>query len=364
MFEEIPLVDDHVHPPLVGAAERPLASFFSEAGDDGEVLAQTPRTLFYLRALRELAGLLDCAPDEASVRTARAAYRSGEYLRLLAKDANIEALLVDEGYPPAGTLGVEEMGEAAGCDSHRIVRLETLAESLVARAESAATLSRLMLEHLEHAGSFVALKTIIAYRCGLAVTEPERGELEACFRRVRTVAGEHPRLTSRPLLNFLLLRALEWAAERGVPVQFHTGYGDRDLDLLLASPAHLRPVLEAPPYSRLKVVLLHASYPYTREASYLASVYPNVYVDWSEANPMLTPVMLRRVLEELLAQAPHTRLLYGSDAWGVPDWLWLGARAGRAALAATLVDEPGRDEIAGRILRDNARELYHLDAKA
>jgi len=196
-----------------------------------------------------------------------------------------------------------------------------------------------LLEHLEQAPSFVALKTIIAYRSGLAVSEPEPGELAACFRRVRSEGGDPPRLTSRPLLNYLLLRALEWAAERGVPVQFHSGYGDRDLDLLRASPTHLRPVLESARLSSLKVVLLHASYPYTREASYLASVYPNVYVDWSEANPMLTPVMLKQVLEELLAQAPYTRLLYGSDAWGVPDWLWLGARVGRTALAAALAQQ-------------------------
>lgn len=361
MFEEIPLVDDHVHPPLSAAGERPLASFFSEAGEDPLVVAQTPYTLFYRRALRELAGLLHSQPDEASVCAARDALGPAGYLRLLVSDANIEMLLVDEGYPPQGTLGVDEMAASAGCAARRILRLETLAESLFAQAESPVTLSRLMLDHLEHAPSFVALKTIIAYRCGLAVAEPETGEAEAAFRQARSQGKDHPRLTSRPLLNYLLLRALEWAADCGVPVQFHSGYGDRDLDLLLASPAHLRPLLENPRYAGLKVVLLHASYPYTRDASYLASVYANVYVDWSEANPMLTPVMLQRVLEELLALAPYTRLLYGSDAWGVPDWLWLGARAGRAALAAVLADEPDADAIAHRILRDNARELYRLD---
>jgi predicted TIM-barrel fold metal-dependent hydrolase len=143
-------------------------------------------------------------------------------------------------------------------------------------------------------------------------------------------------------------------------VQMHTGYGDRDLDLVLANPALLRPLLEQTRFEALRLVLLHASYPYTREASYLAAVYPQVYVDFSEVNPMLPHRQLTRVLEELLALSPYTKLLYGSDAWGIPDWIWLGARTGRRALAAALVGVPGVDAIARRILRDNARELYGL----
>ena len=61
------------------------------------------------------------------------------------------------------------------------------------------------------------------------------------------------------------------------PVQFHTGLGDNDINLVLANPAHLQPMIEY--YKEVDFVLLHSSYPYTREAGYLASVYPNVFVD-------------------------------------------------------------------------------------
>jgi predicted TIM-barrel fold metal-dependent hydrolase len=50
--------------------------------------------------------------------------------------------------------------------------------------------------------------------------------------------------------------------------------------LELANPLHLRAVLETPTFARCRVVLLHGSYPFMREASYLASVYPQV---WGEA---------------------------------------------------------------------------------
>jgi uncharacterized protein len=123
---------------------------------------------------------------------------------------------------------------------------------------------------------------------------------------------------------------------------------------------HLRPFLErgfdAP------LVLLHASYPYTREAAYLASVYPNVYVDLSLVSPLLAGPALTRALEDLLGQAPVTRLLYGSDAWGIPDWLWLAARSTRQALADALGWLPSAEATwAGRrILHDNAADLYRL----
>jgi predicted TIM-barrel fold metal-dependent hydrolase len=360
-FEDIPLVDDHLHPPFRSAVEQPYARFFSEAGDSGSVTRHAPHSLFYRWAVSEMAGLLQCEPQPQAVVAAREAIGEAGLLRLLVQDANVEALLIDDGYPATGALSIEEITGHTQCSTRRILRIESLAESLFAEASGPADLADRMQQALEAMPEPAALKTIIAYRCGLLVVEPAAGEVEQAFSGVRAAsAGERPRLASKPLLNFLLLRVLDWAVERRLPVQFHTGYGDRDLDLMLANPALLRPLLEQPRFEQLRIVLLHAAYPYSREASYLAAVYPNVYVDWSEVNPMLPERQLSRVLEELLALAPYTKLLYGSDAWGIPDWIWLGARAGRRALALALEDVPGSEQIARRVLRDNARDLYSI----
>jgi hypothetical protein len=53
-------------------------------------------------------------------------------------------------------------------------------------------------------------------------------------------------------------------------------FGDKDLQLELANPLHLRAVLEHSTFAQCRVVLLHGSYPFMREASYLAGVYPQV----------------------------------------------------------------------------------------
>lgn len=57
---------------------------------------------------------------------------------------------------------------------------------------------------------------------------------------------------------------------------FPISFGDKDLDLRMANPLHLRKLLEDKRFSRSRIVLLHASYPFSKEASYLASVYKQV----------------------------------------------------------------------------------------
>jgi predicted TIM-barrel fold metal-dependent hydrolase len=170
------------------------------------------------------------------------------------------------------------------------------------------------------------------------------------------------RLTSKPLLDYLLGVAADWCATHGLPLHLHTGFGDRDVDLRLANPLHLRPLLESGRLGGSPLVLLHASYPYTREAAYLASVYPNLYVDLSLVSPLLAGPALTHVFQDLLGLAPVTRLLYGSDAWGIPDWLWLAARATRRALGDALSWLPPAEAewAARRILHDNAAELYRV----
>ncbi len=363
-FAEIPLVDGHLHPPLLSDAGQPFARFFTEAGDQELVAGHVPHSLFFRAAIDELAGLLGCAPQPEAVCAARAVLGLPSLLRLFIQDAGVEALLIDDGYPPDGAMTVEQIGEAADCAAGRVLRIETLAESVFSESTGPVDLADHLLRALDAAPPPLALKTIIAYRCGLQVGEPAPEAVRRAFQaEMAASAGRSAsgvRLTSKPLLDFLLLHVLEWAVARQIPVQMHSGYGDRDLDLIRANPALLRPLLEQPRFATLRLVLLHASYPYTREASYLAAVYPHVYVDFSQVNPMLPHRQLTRVLEELLALAPTTKLLYGSDAWGIPDWIWLGARAGRRALAAALDGVRGADGIARRILRDNARDLYGL----
>ena len=125
-----------------------------------------------------------------------------------------------------------------------------------------------------------------------------------------------------------------------LPVQFHVGYGDSDVDLHRCNPLLLTPLLRAIQPTGVPVMLLH-NYPYHREAGYLAQVFPHVYVDAGLATHNLgarAPALLAEALE----LAPYGKFLYSSDAFGLPELYYLGAALFRSALSAHLRDGSGR----------------------
>lgn len=93
-------------------------------------------------------------------------------------------------------------------------------------------------------------------------------------------------------------------------VQFHTGLGDNDLTLKLSSPSLMQPLIEA--YPNTRIVLLHSSYPYTREAGYLTAMYDNVFLDFGEVFPFVSPDGQREVLRQVLELAPTNKIMWSS----------------------------------------------------
>ena len=177
-------------------------------------------------------------------------------------------------------------------------------------------------------------------------------------------------MNHKPLLDTLLHVAFVEAARQEVPVQFHIGYGDTDIDLLLGDPLHLRAALEKPEYRGMPVVLLHGCYPYTRKGGYLAAVYENVYLDLSYGIPLLGFAGMLSVTREALGVAPISKLLYSSDGIGVPELHWMGATDGRHVLSQALkelvahgeLSIPEAEDAGEDVLRRNAIRLYRLSS--
>ena len=171
----------------------------------------------------------------------------------------------------------------------------------------------------------------------------------------------------QPLLDTLVTITLEVCRETSRPLQLHTGFGDPDVNLLQANPLLLRPVLEDPRWAGVSLVALHMAYPYFREAAYLASVWPQVYVDLSLALPFLGAGAILPMVE-MLSLAPSSKLLYGSDLRGLPELFAFSADWGRAALADALgwlVEREGMHAddartVGRQVLADNAIALYRI----
>lgn len=274
--------------------------------------------------MRELAGLFDCEPTERGVYEHRLAADPAEYASALLRATNTEALYVDDGFPAPGEGTTwDELGELAGCEARPVMRIER-----VAAEDGADAVPEVVAAAREN--GFVGLKTIAAYRTGL--------ELER--------------------LDWVVFTALEANERTGnpLPVQVHSGFGDWDLYLPRADPAHLKPLIER--FAETRFVLLHC-YPFVREAGWLAHVYGNVWFDLSLTIPHVSRPA--EMMSQALELAPVSKLLYASDAARTPELYYLAAKWWREALADVLPELLGPDEAehaARMILRGNALELY------
>jgi len=372
----VPVVDNHCHGLY---REQQLADLvawrrcLTEGGDAELATHHVASTLFYRRLVRALAEYLQCPPDEDAVLEARNAVDPDVLVAGLLRTARVEALLIDQGFPPPGmTRPDPEVAALAGCRTAPILRLETLMQELIVAQPTLNAVVEALRAALAdvRAAGYVALKSIAAYRSGLDIHAWPPVEALDAFRDARRqveVAGTL-RLVHKPLLDTLLHVAFVEAARQEIPVQFHTGYGDTDADLRLANPLHLRAVLEAPAYRAMPVVLLHECYPYTREGGYLAAVYPHVYLDLSYGIPFLSLEEMRAFTRAAVGVAPLSKLLYSSDGVGLPELHWLSALDGRRVLGRVLGECVHAGELtaddaqnAGRaILRENAHRLYRL----
>ena len=372
----IPILDHHCHSFI--KRETPYSAlefqgFFSEGGDEGIVAEHTPNSVFFRWGIKEVAQFLGCAPTTEAVLEARATVPLNELGTRMLRDANIPVLLIDYGLAGADRISIPEMkASLPACRIEPILRLETMAQELILKYETFDQVVEAFVATVENARAegHVGLKSIIAYRTGLAIRETDRAEAVQTFRAVKERAKRDGkvRLADKPLNDYLLLRALEVAEKRALPLQFHTGLGDSDLDMLYANPLHMRLLFESRKYKHVPFVLLHASYPYVRELGYLASLYSNVWMDLGLAIPFAT-VDIPSVWRQALSLTPVSKVLFSTDAYSLPEIYWLAARWGRRGLAQVLDELIAlgaftRDEAldaADRILHGNSEKLYEVN---
>lgn len=367
------MVDNHAH---AMARRQPddLPSFranFTEARDPALARDHVGSSVQYRWAVRQLASALGVPPDDEAILAHRRAADFPTYARRLVRTAHLSRLLLDEGYPPPElAYSSSEMERMLGVPVGRILRIETLLEQLITRHKTLAEVVSAFDQTLDdavHAG-YVALKSIAAYRTGLMIERVPESEVNGAFRAVRSEVGAMFRLVSKPLVDFFVVRALRFAAQHALPMQFHTGYGDPDLDLRLSNPLHLRALFEDRELSGAPIVLLHESFPFTAEAAYLAAAYPNAYVDVAFSLPPLDRGLLCQALRTVLGAAPATKVMCSSDGILIPEHYWLGAARARLCLSDVLsemIDAGALDStealtIAQMALQDNATRIYHL----
>lgn len=381
------------------AAERAtLDAEFDIAATRARVLEQAGETVFLRYLVKELSAFLDCDPTLEAVIEARndRGRDYASYLAALFADANIENAMLDTGYRE----GMDQAGMTRFKDAisptrgRHILRVDTILGGLM-RDDPDLGLDEIetgMMAEIEAGldgnGNLGApsygMKSYLLPRLGLLKPHFDR---EAARRswdafRARRVRGDVPaadardrddywRIQSEALL-YLHSLALEACLERDMPMQFHAGDGEAPRGIMRNQDPFLMEEMvrfERGGVMRMpRVILIHAGYPLIGRAAWLTHLYANCHFELSLAAPLIHHGMLRMFLE-VMEVVPLSKILFGSDAYHLPEFYWLAAKWGRRFLAQALgiyVDARilTRDEAvaaARMILHENNRRLYHLD---
>ncbi|CRG82816.1 Protein fluG [Talaromyces islandicus] len=392
-----PLIDNHAHNILsanhvLDYDAYPLESITSEA--HGEALKQARQTVPHHIAVKQLATLLACEPSWEAVKAAREQWVSRDYEGFVRKCLEgTHTLLLDDLFADVDVENYAWHDRFTNSKTKRIVRIETVAAGILdslwrkARDEGKIEpnlqvfqihLQRRIKGYLEDV-EVVGFKSVICYRTGLDISLPgpdTENSYETLKGSLLRICREEPpyRISDKPFndhivyLTLSTMRVLEQQYKiKAKPIQFHTGLGDSDLDLRLANPAHLQPLIAH--FPEIDFVLLHSSYPYTREAGYLASVYPNVYLDLGEVFPMVSSDAEETIVRQAFDLTPISRLLWSTDGHFHPETFWLSNVQFRKTLETVLVDYVSQGSLtvsqakqaAVDILFHNSNKLYNLN---
>ena len=241
---EQPLVDHHCHGVLVRDADEATLESMLNEGAAPNLTTGRGGSMFDSQAgfaFRRLCPPVLGLPPHAELPDyvlRRAELGATEVSKRFLVAAGMSALCVDTGYTPEPITSPAELGGLAGATAHEIVRLERVAEDVVAAGIGAAGFADAVRSALAtRTASAVGVKSIAAYRTGLDL-DPERpSDAEVTAAAGRWLAAWTTQTGPPRIADQTLQRATEPA---GTPV-----------------------------------MLLH-NYPYHREAGYLAQVFPHV----------------------------------------------------------------------------------------
>jgi uncharacterized protein len=178
----------------------------------------------------------------------------------------------------------------------------------------------------------------------------------------------------KTLQDFLFRYILTECARLGLAVHIHTFAGAGGyFDVAGVHPLLLEPLFDDPALRKVKFVMVHGGWPFTREVIPLLEK-PNVYVDFSAQSFTEYPRRLSGTLREWIEHVPE-KVMFGTDAYPFNDALnwaemaWVASRTGREALGLALtgmlqdgeITRPRAIQLAKMVLHDNAAKLYGLE---
>jgi len=211
----------------------------------------------------------------------------------------------------------------------------------------------------------VAVKSVAAYWRMLRYDAINKAEAEQVFVKPD---NEVTPSDIKKFQDYMMHVIVQKAVEHDLPFQIHTGiqhgYGNI---LENANPLHLNNLLLA--YPEAKFVLFHGGYPYIGETAVLGKTFSNVYLDFNWL-PLVSPSAAKRALAEWIETVPGNKLTWGGDCQHV-EACYGAVLYAKEVVSSALAEKVkshyfGQEtaiDLARKIFRDNAWELYRLDEK-
>jgi predicted TIM-barrel fold metal-dependent hydrolase len=335
-LRNIALIDHHVH----GAFNKPIdrAAFEASINEgstdpvpDFMTMFDSPLGFAIRRWCAPVLGLPAHVPaDDYWAR--RSELGPDELAAAMLAGAGVSRWIVDTGFKGDLLTTPEQLADLSGRPASEILRLERLTEDLLETGtdpDDFPAAFRSALQDAAESPGIVGTKTIAAYRTNFDIDWSRPTDV-AVVEHARSLAaqGNDLRVDSPVLIAF----GVHEAAEHGLPVQVHVGFGDRDLDLNRTDPLLLLPLLRT--MTPVPVLLLHC-YPFHRQAGYLAQAFDHVNFDVGLAINYLGS-RSTALVGEALDTAPFAKQLFSSDAFGPPELHLLGAVLWRRAMGLVL----------------------------
>lgn len=376
-FSKTPVVDAHAHPFYFEVTKETDVSFlrklslsvipemFTEVTVDTNVTPYSGQNMWMqilLRRLSQYYGVSERIEEIIAERNKRTVdYES--YTKELFNDVGLKGAILDFGYPQP-TVNREEFMNKTNLHIDEIVRIEK--EMIEAMEESPDFYSfitnlRKRFQQALKKEYVVGLKTIIAYRSGLDIGEMNEQDAQQDY----SLFVSNNRAVVKSLRDYCFHMAMEECTKANKFFHIHTGIGDGEVVLPKASPSFLLDLFRTEQYKDTKVHLVHGGYPWMEEAAFIVSILPNVYMDISLQVPF-TGHGVKRVIQQVLEMAPFDKVMYGSDAFTVPEMYWMGVDLFKSELTEVLNEFVEKDfmtvekaqEIGEMLLYKNYETVY------
>ena len=209
----------------------------------------------------------------------------------------------------------------------------------------------------------LALKIGLAYHRSLDFEKVDYSTAENIFLQSKFSDSD-----IKILQDFLVFHIVKKAAEYDLPIQIHTGYLHGNYGWLdRGHPMKLMALIHHNP--RTRFVLFHGGYPWTGDFIILGKNRQNVFLNlvWL---PQLSRTKAISALHEIMDAVPYNKIDWGGDVGNI-DVAAGSLDLGKEVMATVLAErmdkgwmtEEVAKDVARRIFRENAIDIYHLREK-